>query len=311
MPLTWFRKTVRSDGLTAVVASADTTHLVTVSRGRGTVPRVLLHRLAEGTDSPAGLKRVVEQDPASRYRATTLLNRDDYQLLLVEAPDVRPEELRAAVRWRIKDLISFHIDDAVIDVFEIPDQRHHNRNRMMYAVAARMRRVSEQAELLEDAGLAVDVVDIPEMAIRNLATLIPEEARGLAVIHMNDDDGIITLSRGGTLFLTRRFDTGARALSAAEPRDGDRLCESVLLEVQRSLDYYESHFPHGPAVALALTPTAAGTPLADYLPNQLDIPVLTPRIEDLVDFDEPPEEPLDDDDILAIGAALRQEARTL
>lgn len=311
MPLAWFRKKIRSDGLTAVVTGANTTHVVTVSRGRGTAPRVLLRRAADGADANSGLKRLIERTSAKRYSATTLLHRDDYQLLLVEAPDVRPEELRAAVRWRIKDLISFHIDDAVIDVFEIPDQRHQNRNRMMYAVAARIRRVTEQAELLEDAGLDVDVVDIPEMAIRNLATLIPEEARGIAVVHMNNDDGIITLSRGGTLYLTRRFDTGVHALLAAEPRERDRMCESVLLEVQRSLDYYESHFPHGPAAALALTPTAAGTPLVDYLPQQLEIPVLTPKLDELLEFDEPLVDPLDDDDILAIGAALRQEARAL
>ncbi|HEX6929657.1 MAG TPA: hypothetical protein VF267_10425 [Gammaproteobacteria bacterium] len=206
--------------------------------------------------------------------------------------------------------MGFHVDDAVIDVFEIPDQRHVNRNRMMYAIAARARRVSERVDSLNAAGFSVEVVDIPEMAVRNLAALVPEESRGLALIHLNEDSGIITISRQGTLYLTRRLDTGTRELHAADAARRNSLCESVLLEVQRSLDYYDSHFPHGPVAAVALTPTAGGTYLADFLPQQLETPVLTPALEDLLEFDEPPGA-LGGDDILAIGAALRLEVRTL
>ncbi|HEX7047117.1 MAG TPA: pilus assembly protein PilM [Gammaproteobacteria bacterium] len=306
-----FGKRLRNNGLTAVVTAADGVHAATVVRDRANPPRVVFHDFAAaiGGQLPE-LKQLLARGDASRYRASTLLDGRDYQLLLVEAPDVRPEELRAAVRWRIKDLINFHIDDAIIDVFEIPDQRHANRNRMMYAVAARASQVSAHAQLLTDAGLDVDIVDLPEMAVRNLAALLPEESRGLALIHLNNDGGIITISRQGTLYLTRRLDTGVRALDAADHAQRERLCEGVLLEVQRSLDYYDSHFPHGPVAALALTPTTAATSLAEYLPQQLETPVLTPRLEELLDFDAAPNT-LDGDGILAIGAALRHEERAL
>ncbi|MBW3566725.1 MAG: pilus assembly protein PilM [Proteobacteria bacterium] len=310
MSLAWPGKKLRTDGFTAVVTADTGSHVATVTRGRGNVPSVSLLRSMPKSASSSELKRLIERSSAGRYRATTLLDRNDYQLLLVEAPDVRPEELRSAVRWRIKDLIGFHVDDAAIDVFEIPDQRHANRNRMMYAIAARARRVTERADLVDAAGLSVDVVDIPEMAVRNLAMLMPEEARGLALVHLDDSGGIITISRQGTLYLTRRLDTGVEELNAAQDAARNALCEGVLLEVQRSLDYYESHFPHGPVTAIALTPTAATTPLADYLPQQLETPVLQLKMEDVLAFEEPVEV-LDANDILAIGAALRLEARTL
>lgn len=310
--LVLFRKRTRDDGLTAVVTTARGGCVATVVRDRASPPRVIFHgSAADGADlNESGLKHLAERSAALRYRASTLLDGRDYHLLLVEAPDVRPEELRAAIRWRIKDLIDFHIDDAIIDVFEIPDQRHVNRNRMMYAIAARAKRVSERAGLLSAAGLDVDVVDIPEMAVRNLAVLIPEESRGLALIHLHDEGGIITLSRHGILYLTRRLDIGLRDFNTADSARQAQLCESVLLEVQRSLDYYDSHFPHGPVAAIALSPTAAATPLRDTLPQHLETPVLMPRIEDLLTFDEPPGE-LDGEELLAIGAALRQEARAL
>jgi len=310
IPLAWLGKKTRNDGLTAVVTAETGNHVATVTRARSGAPRVAFQRSSPDTAGASGLKRLIERSIAARFRTSTLLDRKDYQLLLVEAPDVRPDELRAAVRWRIKDLIGFHVDDAIIDVFEIPDQRHANRNRMMYAIAARARRIVERADLIDAAGLAADIVDIPEMAVRNLAMLIPEESRGLALIHLDDTGGIITISRQGTLYLTRRLDTGARELLDAEESQRNVLCEGVLLEVQRSLDYYESHFPHGPVAAIALTPTAAATPLAGYLPQQLETPVLAPALEDLLEFDEPPGM-LDGNAILAIGSALRQETRAL
>ena len=46
------------------------------------------------------------------YHCATLLKPGDYQLLLVEAPNVTPDELKGAIRWKIKDLIEYHIDDA-------------------------------------------------------------------------------------------------------------------------------------------------------------------------------------------------------
>ena len=48
-----------------------------------------------------------------------------------------PAELRAAMRWRLKDSIDFRVEDAVIDVFDVPDQNRGGHGRMMYAVAAR------------------------------------------------------------------------------------------------------------------------------------------------------------------------------
>ena len=67
-----------------------------------------------------------------------VLQSSEYQLALVETPDVPPAELRAAMRWRLRDSIDFRVEDAVIDVFDIPPQSRGSQGRMMYAVAARL-----------------------------------------------------------------------------------------------------------------------------------------------------------------------------
>ena len=88
--------------------------------------------------------RVVGRLPNRRAPTVSVLDPGGYRLLLVEAPDVPADELRAAVRWRIKDLIDFHIDDAVIDVFEMPPHARGGPRRMMYAVTAKAEVVKQR-----------------------------------------------------------------------------------------------------------------------------------------------------------------------
>src|SRR5258706_4593813 len=87
---------------------------------------------------PHALERVARELSFERYQCATLLRPGDYQMLLVEAPTVPQAELKNAMRWRIKDMLDFHIDDAAMDVLDIPpDSDLAGRSHSMYAVAAR------------------------------------------------------------------------------------------------------------------------------------------------------------------------------
>lgn len=55
-----------------------------------------------------------------RYQCSTLLSPGEYQVLLVEAPNVPQAELKTAIRWRIKDLLDYHVNDATVDVLSVP-----------------------------------------------------------------------------------------------------------------------------------------------------------------------------------------------
>jgi len=90
-------------------------------------------------DQPADklLAGLARDHDLKHARCTTALDENDYKLLLTEAPDVARDELKAAVRWRIKDLIDFHINDATLDVFDLPGADAGAKAREMYVIAAR------------------------------------------------------------------------------------------------------------------------------------------------------------------------------
>lgn len=315
MRLPFFKKRLHDQSLTAVVRNGTAVSIANIARDRTPRPRLTFCEQAPlPAQEPArALRRLVEHAGLARTRCTTLLDEQNYQLLLVEAPDVRPEELRAAVRWRVKDLINFHIDDAVIDVFDIPGQSARGQNRLMYTVAARAAAVREIVDALEEAHLALDVIDIPEMALRNIAALAPEDTRGCALLHLEADHGIIVLTRQHTLYLARTLDIGYTALERAGLGGSQHaLLETVTLEIQRSLDYYESHFNHGPSSAVLLAPLERPLPvLEQHLRENLSVPVRTLDVGELLETAMPLDAARQARCLLAIGAALRREERAL
>ncbi|MGE0080724.1 MAG: pilus assembly protein PilM [Thiohalomonadaceae bacterium] len=241
-------------------------------------------------------------------RCVSVAAQRDFSLLLVEAPQVDPTELKAAVRWRIRELLDFHIDDAVIDVFDIPGQRERGRPKLMYVVAARMAAVKQHIGLLERAGAQLEVIDIPELCQRNLAAQLPEDQNGVAFLRLGHGDGLLTLTRDGALYLARTIDFGVAQLK----EDGERLVEALVLEVQRSLDYYESYFSLPPISALVMAPTEEPLPgVINQFAASLGIPVRVLDLNAVFETGRTLPDALQARCLTAIGAALRREEKAL
>lgn len=277
---------------------------------------------------------------------TSVIPARQFSLLLVEAPEVDPSELRAAVRWRIKDLLDFHIDDAVIDVFDIPKQEGRGHAKMMYVVASRIAVIQEHIERLEAQEINLTAIDIPELVQRNIAELLPEDRNGVALLSLGSDSGLLTLTREGNLYLARTLDLGVEDLAQAmaqgevapaahedeglaiEPLDADeapeipeslglssavaRLLDGAILEIQRSLDYYESHFSLSPISAMVVAPMERDFPgVLAYLSANLGIPARQLDLNSVLESEQRIDDQTQARCLGAIGAALRHEEKVL
>jgi len=245
-----------------------------------------------------------------RVPVSTVLRTDDYQLALIEAPDVPPAELRAAMRWRLKETIDFRVEDAVIDVFEVPEQNRGGHGRMMYAVAARRSAIDRHAGALA-AVPTFDVVDVPELCLRNLAALLPAASAGVALLQLGETAASVVLVRGKTFYFARQMDLQATLHIAGD--SGTRLdAGSVVLELQRSLDYYERHFDQPPITRIAVSPAGTrASELALDLGRETGFEVTTLDLNVLLSCASPIEPATQAACLLAVGAALREEHRSL
>lgn len=307
----FLQKKARGDGWTAVVFGADRIAMADIKRQSEERPvvRSCDSFAREGSDLDV-LKRLKNAKRLTNDHCTTLLWHGQYQLLQVDAPDNLPEdgpreELREALRWRVKEMVDFSVEQAGIDIMPIPAQG--SRSRQFWVVAASHDVLRPRIQLFQDAKAPLEAIDIPELAQRNLSGLFEEVNRGLALVAFDDKGGRLTITYRGELFMTRHIDVSAPEL--AGPNAGT-LHERVLLDIQRSLDNFDRNYSAIPLTRLLVGPLPGGGAFIDYLAGNLSLPVASANLADVLDIAATPglaDVAVQADAWLALGAALRDQ----
>lgn len=309
-----FKTKSHSGGWFAIGLGAHGIYLAKVKL-TGAMPHVVRCEYYEtGAISAAALERVRRETHIGGHHCTTLLAPGEYQTLLVEAPNVPADELKTAVRWKIKDNLNCHIDDATVDVLQIPAGKYGSeRAQSMYAIAAANDTIQKRIALFEQAGIGLDVIDIPEMAQRNIAALFEQEDRALGLLVFDDNGGLMTFTASGELFLARRIEITAGQLQDANEALREQSRSRVELELQRSLDYFDRQFNHM-AVSRVLVAVPDDSGLVEFLASAIDTKVEKLDLSQAMDISAVPA--LADSEFAvralpALGAALRHESRVL
>lgn len=310
-----FSKTKKIDGWLTINIQADGIYLVHVKSGSAGKPQVgsVAFYPCDKAQVVKTLEKVAREYRLERYQCTNLLNPGEYQLLSVEAPNVPRDELKTAVRWRIKDVLDFPVDDAMIEVLDIPvDKNTPERKSGLFAVAASGQSIRQRQSLFEAADVPLGVIDIPEMAQRNISALLEPVGRGLALLACDSVGVLLTITFEGELCLSRRFDVTLAQLVQVDLGQRSAVFDRITLELQRSFDHFESQFRFIAVAKLMLAPFADnGTDLHDYLSGNLYMPVETVKLEKLFDLSRVPDlKQARSQQVFfsAIGAALRQPA---
>jgi MSHA biogenesis protein MshI len=311
--LSFFRNRARKEpGWLAVLVGEDAIRFVHAERAPGGRVRVTLAGERSGVQDSAAARRVVRELDFSRYRATTLLAREEYQIIVTDAPNVPREELRAAIRWRVKDLLRCHPDDAMLDVLEIPPPTggEGRPTHQMFVIAAENSFIQARVDRCAALGIELAVIEVPETAQRNLATAAHGDGTAVALIHLLADRALITISYRGELYFARWLDIGADQLALARP-ERESLMDRVALEVQRSLDHFDRQYRFIGLGKLLVGPLAADDGFTDHLARAVGIEVEPyPLAEVLGGLPEPLGEPgLQGRLFHLLGAALREETK--
>jgi MSHA biogenesis protein MshI len=303
------RRNAAAKGRIGIALDRDRVAIAVVARDgdRIALKRCDVLPIETGAD-PAG---VIRGAGLPRLPVSLVLQPEDYQLALVEAPEVPPAELRAAMRWRLKDAIDFRVEDAVIDVFDVPAQNRGAHGRMMYAVAARRAAVDRCAAAMASLP-SFDVVDVPELCLRNLAASLTQATGGVAMLHLGEKSASVILVRGTTFYFARQMELRSVQSASSAGSGSDFDSDSIMLELQRSLDYYERHFDQPPILQISISPAGPrATALADALNRNTGFEVAALDLTKLLACEVEVTTATQAACLMAVGAAMREERRSL
>lgn len=262
-------------------------------------------------DDPRALAKWAKSLPLDRYPCCLLLNANEYQLLQIDTPPVPRNELRAATRWRIKDLLDHPVDETTFDVLASLSPDAAKGPGSVFVLAAHNTLIQKYMDLFRAANLPLLAIDTPETALWLLSGQVDLGKRAAAILTFTEDAGILMLALNGELIILRRIDLPLITLVDTDKSKLRGSLERIALELHRSLDRFEDQFsPMTVSKLMVLAPPwLAG--LQEYLAINLPIPVESIKLQNLFDLSAVPALSSRDTQshyLTLLAAALRQVA---
>ena len=290
--LPWLQRT-RLEGWVTVVPHgrmAQAVHLVWPAEGP---PQVRWASPCDWSEPLGSLRELRRLRPIQRHRRLLVLQRHQYQLLPIDAPEVPREHWADAVRWQLRDLVTFPVETAQIDLLEIPAETNQRGRPSVLAAIASRDILVPLAEAALRARVPWKVIDLPETALRNLAALLEEPGRGVALLLIDESHCTLVITASGELLQSRHIDVTAAQIGEPDAALRQQAFDRAGLELQRTLDSFERQFSRVTLSRLVVSAAGADT-LADgctdsftaYAGELLYVPVVRLRIEDCIDFSQ-------------------------
>ncbi len=297
-------------GWVGCAPSGDSAAFAYVERRAGRAPAVRWIATAPWSDATVTLRALRRSRALHRHRCVAVLPRAHYQVLPLDAPDVPRDEWAQAIRWRLKDSVEFAVDDAAVQLLELPHDSSQRRRAQVLVVAAPRQPLSDLVRAAEDSGHAWTAIDIAETALRNICALVAEPGQVLALLHLGPTQGALVITVHDELLLSRPIALDLQQLQSADETLRLAAFDRAGLELQRTLDGFERQFSHLSLARLLVSPAGVTEPLCAHLRELLYVPVVALDLGAALDTSAVPElaNPATlGAHLAAIGAALRED----
>ncbi len=229
--------------------------VVQVQSGRKQTSRLLHSEYLPSVGQQAqalALRNWVSENRQQKSSCVCLLADDDYDVYQIEEPKVEATELRQALGWCIKDLIDYDVDSAVIDSYPMPLSSKNNKQQLS-VVSAHESVVGAYVECIKSAGLKLTAIDVHDLVGKYLHCIQRGEKQTQVLLSLAESEGALSIFHDTDLYVSRHFKTGLNQLEQADDED-QGVYDSLLLEIQRSMDYFESSYGLGTVSQLLIHP---------------------------------------------------------
>ena len=287
------------------------------------------------------LTAVISQRLLQGTECHYLLDPQEYRLLLLDAPNVPEDEMPSAARWLVKDLIDFPINDASVETFPVP-VRSGQSPKIYVVVCRQNRLVEivEMMKVTGLKLVKIDIPELamrnvlswcPEvtqgvallslgkkfanlMIVRDdliylsrpidenpVETAIGEEEIVDSPKIIPEEENRLEISRHGRVIMSEST-SEVKSSSRIDSEMSHLSIPNLVLEIQRSLDYYQSQMGQQPPASLYIAPSLnVEDSLLGELSRAFSFSVKMLDINEFISFTSPLEYEKQTQCILAIG----------
>ncbi|HEY0924435.1 PilN domain-containing protein [Rheinheimera pacifica] len=170
-----------------------------------------------------------------------VLSAERYQLVQLDKPALAEHELLQALPWQIKDLVTIAPEDMVLDYIDLPGSTQQPKINVVVCSYAWLKQLTA---VVDAAGLSVSSIQPEEWL---LSHIFPVSAQAtMLVVHQPEQEMLIQIIRDGQLYFSRRTRGFSHLHLNSETELREGTLERLLLELQRSMDYFESQLKQPP-----------------------------------------------------------------
>jgi MSHA biogenesis protein MshI len=186
------------------------------------------------SDAPQQIKTQQEKYQL-KGQCCLVLAASQTQIVQIDKPNIPESELNAALKWQIKDLVSYSPEDMVLDYFDGPILAGGNEK--INVVCASKKDLLTLIEPLSLNGITLNRITTEEFAF---SSLIPVQNDAcLMVCQQPNEEIVLLIVKQGKMFFSRRLRGFSQIACKSEEELSFGIIDNLSLEIQRSTDYFE------------------------------------------------------------------------
>jgi MSHA biogenesis protein MshI len=202
--------------------------------------------------------------------AFIVLSEAQSQIVQVDKPNLPENEINAALKWLIKDLVTIAPDNMIVDYFDVPLLA--GRQEKLNVVCAPANELKKLVEVTEQNGLKISRITTQEFAFANL--LPTQNDAVLLVCQQPNEEIVLIIVKNQQLFFHRRLRGFANIATKSAEELSFSIIDDISLEIQRSTDYFERQLKQAPIRAInVLLPMELERLVVDKLAENSSVPV--------------------------------------
>lgn len=165
-----------------------------------------------------------------------------YQVLQIEKPNVPEEEIEGAIPWLVKDLVSVPQEKIVCDFYYSPVKIPMQPEKVTIVVS-NLDLIETLVSTVNNAGMNLCGIYAQEFCLPQLCG--NTDSPVLVLTQLQRQEPCVQIIKGGQVHFSRWLRGFSRICDYTEEEIRAGLAESVGLEIQRSMDYYQSQLKQG------------------------------------------------------------------